>query len=380
MSFKKFILKSSFRKKSRTLYQLLGITLPILIILFFAINIQTAQGLNEKFTPNYDIDIIGSENNITHFSLPIRESLIDDLKKDNRIENVVGLTSGMCDIDGISGTVMGVNSLDTDFMKMMLANGRKFNDNEKEVVLSNDIAAKLNKTVGEYVFIDNNTYKIVGVTIKKSENDDIFYTSLKNVQELKILDLNVTMDYKQGSVEEILIQTKEGVNNIEFTKDLKNQYINENISINGPTEEGEKSYNYQELVNKIIFIFVPMIIGILLTLIIMMKSVGDRTREIGVLKAIGWKSRRIFAMIMSETFIISIVSFIFASIIAILITFAIFLMSPFYRIDFFTFLGTLSFKTFLNTFMIVVVMALLGALLPAIRASRLSPAEAVKEE
>ena len=378
MSFKKFILKSSFRKKSRTLYQLLGITLPILIILFFAINIQTAQGLNEKFTPNYDIGIIGSENNITHFSLPIRESLIDELKKDNRIENVVGFTIGMCDIDGISGTVMGVNSLDTDFMKMMLANGRKFNDNEKEVVLSNNIAAKLNKTVGEYVFIDNNTYKIVGVTIKKSENDDIFYTSLKNVQELKILDLNVTMDYKQGSVEEILIQTKEGVNNIEFTKDLKNQYINETIT--GPTEEGEKEYNYQELVSKIIFIFVPMIIGILLTLIIMMKSVGDRTREIGVLKAIGWKSRRIFAMVMSETFIISIVSFIFASIIAILITFAIYLMDPYIRIDFFTFLGTLSFKTFLNTFMIVVVMALSGALLPAIRASRLSPAEAVKEE
>ncbi|MEN6291669.1 MAG: FtsX-like permease family protein, partial [Methanobacterium sp.] len=276
-----------------------------------------------------------------------------------------------------NGTVMGVNSSDTDFMKMMLSNGRKFNDNEKEVVLSNDIAAKLNKTVGEYVFIENNTYKIVGVTIKTSENDNKFYTSLKNVQEFETLD-NLPMDYKQGSVGEILIQTKEGVNNIEFTKDLKNQYINETII--GPTEEGEKEYNYQELVNKIIFIFVPMIIGILLTLIIMMKSVGDRTREIGVLKAIGWKSRRIFAMVMSETFIISIVSFIFASIIAILITFAIFLMSPFYRIDFFTFLGTLSFKTFLNTFMIVVVMALLGALLPAIRASRLSPAEAVKEE
>jgi ABC-type antimicrobial peptide transport system permease subunit len=43
-------------------------------------------------------------------------------------------------------------------------------------------------------------------------------------------------------------------------------------------------------------------------------------------------------------------------------------------------LETLSFTTFLNTFMIVVAMALLGALLPAIKASRLSPAEAVKEE
>ena len=377
MSFKKFILKSSFRKKSRTLYQLLGITIPILIILFFAINIQTSQGLNEKFTPNYDIDMIGSEDNTTTLSLPLRESLIDELKKDNRIENVVGFTSGMCDIDSINGTVMGVNSWDTDFMKMMLSNGRKFNDNEKEVVLSNNIAAKLNKTVGEYVFINKNKYKIVGVTIKISKYDDTFYTSLENVQEFETLD-NVPMDYKQGSVSEILIQTKEGVNNIEFTKDLKNQYINETIM--GPTEEGEKSYNYQELVNKIIFIFVPVIIGILLTLIIMMKSVGDRTREIGVLKAIGWKSRRIFAMIMSETFIISIVSFIFASIIAILITFAIYLMDPYIRIDFFTFLGTLSFKTFLNTFMIVVVMALSGALLPAIRASRLSPAEAVKEE
>jgi ABC-type antimicrobial peptide transport system permease subunit len=48
--------------------------------------------------------------------------------------------------------------------------------------------------------------------------------------------------------------------------------------------------------------------------------------------------------------------------------------------DLFTFLNTLSVKAFLQTFCIVLVMALVGAIFPAIKASRLSPSEAVRRE
>ncbi|MDR2543955.1 MAG: FtsX-like permease family protein [Methanobrevibacter sp.] len=379
MSFKKFILKSSFRKKSKAIYQLSGITIPILIILFFAINMQTGHDLQEKFNPSSDIYIIGSPDG-NHFSLPINESLIAKIKKDDRIENAVGTISGRFNINGVNCRIIGVNSSDADFMKMVLQTGRKFKNDEKEIVLSNNASEQLNKSVGEYISIDKNEYKIVGITVKVKSFGNSFYTSLKNAQELNILDNNVSRNYGSGNVESIWIKTKDGENNIKITEDLKNQYINENINVMGPDEETEKSFDYQKNINRIIFIFVPTVIGILLTLIIMMKSVGDRTREIGVLKSVGWKSRRIFTMIVSETFIISIASFIIASIIAILITFLMNLMNPYYTVDLFTFLKTLSPLTFLHTFIIVVVMAFLGAMLPAIRASRLSPAEAVREE
>jgi putative ABC transport system permease protein len=379
VSFKKFILRSSFRKKSKTIYQLSGITIPILIILFFAINMQTGHDLQEKFTPSSDIYIVGSSDS-NHFSLPINESLIAKIKKDDRIENAVGTISGRFNINGVNCRIIGVNSSDADFMKMVLQTGRKFKNDEKEIVLSNNTAEQLNKTVGEYIPIDENEYKIVGITVKINRFDNSFYTSLKNAQELNILDNNVSRNYGSGNVESIMVKTKYGLNNTKITEDLKNQYINENINVMGPDEETEKSSDYQMNINRIIFIFVPTVIGILLTLIIMMKSVGDRTREIGVLKAIGWKSRRIFTIIVIETFIISIASFIIASIIAILITFLMNLTNPYYTIDLFTFLKTMSPLTFVHTFIIVIVMAFLGAMLPAIRASRLSPAEAVREE
>jgi putative ABC transport system permease protein len=328
--------------------------------------------LKQKFAPDSDIQIIGDPN--SH----INESLMSEIRKDNRIENVIGMfdyyprnASGL--------VVLGVDSSDTDFMKMYLSSGRKFDNNEKEIVLSDYITDQLNKTVGDNVSLENIDYKIVGIA-KNPFYLGRSYMSLKNVQELSALQANESIDYNHGHVEEIFIKTKEGENNTKITEDLKNLYNKENMGVMGPEESGEQSKRYHDKIEKIIFTFVPMIIGILLTLIIMMKSVGDRTREIGVLKAIGWKSKRIFTLILTETFILSIFSFILASVVAILITFAMNLMNPYLPLGFFEFLETLSVSTFLEAFVVVIVMALVGSLVPAIRASRLSPSEAVREE
>ncbi|MDR1819127.1 MAG: FtsX-like permease family protein [Methanobrevibacter sp.] len=375
MSFKKFILKSSFRKKSKVIYQLSGLSIPILIILFFAISSQMNYNLKQKFAPDSDIQIIGDPN--SH----INESLMSEIREDNRVENVIGMfdyyprnASGL--------VVLGVDSSDTDFMKMYLSSGRKFDNNEKEIVLSDYITDQLNKTVGDYISLENIDYKIVGI-VKNPFYLGRSYTSLKNAQELSALQANESIDYNHGYVEEIFIKTKKGENNTKIVEDLKNKYNNRSDVDNGvmgPEESGENSRKYLEKMERIIFIVVPMVIGILLTLIIMMKSVGDRTREIGVLKAIGWKSKRIFTLILTETFILSIFSFILASIVAILVTFAMNLMNPYLPLGFFEFLETLSVSTFLEAFVVVIVMALVGSLVPAIRASRLSPAEAVREE
>ncbi|MDR2544613.1 MAG: ABC transporter permease [Methanobrevibacter sp.] len=380
MSFKKFILKSIVRKKSKFVYQLIGITIPIFVILFFAISMQTTQDLGRNSLPIYDIDIVGVPG-INQESLPINEDLVDKIKKDKCVDKVAGIINGYININGVNCKVIGVNSSDADFLRIKLATGRKFNNDKKEIILSNETAEMLNKTVGDYVSLSNGEYNVVGVTIKtgKSGYFNESYISLKNIQGLNIFTReNVSMPY-QGHVETIHINIKTNENNSKIVEDLKNQYNNESIIVMGDTPENVEMRKNVEIENKIIFILVPTIIGILLTLMIMMKSVGDRTGEISVLKAIGWKSRRIFMMILSETFILSILSFIFASIIAILVTFYTWLYNPIYIITFYTFIQTLSFSTFLQTFLIVLAMALLGSLLPAIKASRLSPDESVRK-
>jgi putative ABC transport system permease protein len=336
------------------------------------------NSLKQKFSPDSDIQIIGGPDS-NHKFIQANESLIDEIRKDNRVENVVGMFSYSPRNKVKNFMFLGVDSSDTGFMKMYLTSGRKFDDNEKEVVLSDYITDQLNKTVGDNVSLENIDYKIVGIA-KNPFYRGRSYMSLKNAQELAALQSNESIDYNHGYIEEIFIKTKEGENNTKITEDLKNLYNKEDLGVMGPEEAHEESNNYGKKMRRIIFTFVPMIIGILLTLIIMMKSVGDRTREIGVLKAIGWKSKRIFALILSETFILSIFSFILASIVAILITFAMNLMNPYLPLGILEFLGTLSISTFLQAFVIGIVMALVGSLVPAIRASRLSPAEAVREE
>ena len=45
------------------------------------------------------------------------------------------------------------------------------------------------------------------------------------------------------------------------------------------------------------------LIGGIVVIVTMMKAVSERTREIGVIKAVGWTDRRILAMILGESLV-----------------------------------------------------------------------------
>jgi putative ABC transport system permease protein len=382
MSFSKFVLKSSFRKKSRVIYTLIGIGTPIFLILFFALSIQSYDNIQENIISSFDITIpsqvkVVDENSWQYEYQNLSEEWLNKIKADNRVEKVIGTyyTSwGINETESIG--LIGFDSSDANFMKIDISSGRIFKDNEKEIVLSNRTAKQLNKTLGDDISIAENNYKVVGITAIKSSYYS--YTSIKNVKEIDSSEKMNDPDHE--TLQNIYIKVKDGVNASQVTKDLKSELGNGNLTIEGPDEKEVAENNYRYSIDKIISELIPVAIGIILTLLCITKSVYERTREIGVLKAIGWKSRRIFVMIISETIILTIVSFIIASILVILITFYMNNMDPYLAMDLFTFLNTLSIKAFLQTFGIVLVMALVGAIFPAIKASRLSPSEAVREE
>ncbi|MDR2624025.1 MAG: hypothetical protein LBC39_05585 [Methanobrevibacter sp.] len=88
MSFSKFVLKSSFRKRSRTIFTLIGITIPVVIILIFGMIIGSMNDMT--LTPNSDILIVGVFKTNANGIPLINEDLVGKLKDENGIEKSVG--------------------------------------------------------------------------------------------------------------------------------------------------------------------------------------------------------------------------------------------------------------------------------------------------
>ena len=55
-------------------------------------------------------------------------------------------------------------------------------------------------------------------------------------------------------------------------------------------------------------------VGVINTMIM---SVYERTREIGVLKAVGWKDRRILGMILGESVVLTLIAFVVGTVVAV---------------------------------------------------------------
>ena len=120
---------------------------------------------------------------------------------------------------------------------------------------------------------------------------------------------------------------------------------------------------------------VAVFIGAIGTLNTMMTSVLERTREIGILRAIGWPRRRIVAMILAESCTIAFLASLLGALVAVIGTWAL-SQAPAAR-------GILSpsidVSILLQGVALAIVIGLLGAVLPALRAAQLQPTEAFRE-
>jgi putative ABC transport system permease protein len=120
---------------------------------------------------------------------------------------------------------------------------------------------------------------------------------------------------------------------------------------------------------------VATVIGTIGTLNTMMTSVHERTREIGILRAIGWPARRVVGMILLESCGLALAAAAAGGLAAIGLTWALArapaaggILAP-----------VIDLPVLAQGFSIALGIGLLGALLPAWRASRLLPTEAFRE-
>lgn len=118
------------------------------------------------------------------------------------------------------------------------------------------------------------------------------------------------------------------------------------------------------------------VIGSVIVLNTMWMTVLERTREIGVLRAVGWSRRDVLRLIMIESLFIGAAALVVGSLLGVLLAQLIALLpiaSQFIRPSF-------GLAQFLIAAAAAIVLSAVGGAIPAWRAGRISPAEALRYE
>ena len=235
----------------------------------------------------------------------------------------------------------------------------------KEVIIGNIYAEDNDYKIGDTIKIDGENFEVVGIseTGDQSMASGVF-TSLSKVQDL--------MD-NEDSISNIYVKVKKGEDAKKVADRIDKKYGDDIQTITSVMEMGQmaKMLNMLQASTWAISLL-AIIIGGLGIINTMLMSVFERTREIGVLKAVGWSNTKILTMIIGESLVITIVSAIIGSIIG---YYACVILAPYMKIT-----PLFTPKIFIQAFVIAIIVGIIGGVYPAIKAVKLPPTEALRYE
>lgn len=306
----------------------------------------------------------------------VYEKIVDDPRVDTITPQLVSTVYNQEASGGRGGFAMYMG-IEKSFLSLKPWNKFKqgwwfSNDTADEVIMGYEAAEVEQRLVGDKIFIPGveKILTVRGIFERTGTQDDgVIFMPLKTVQE--IFDLS-------GKLTGIGVKLKEITTLSEFEEDLYNEPAIQVISlaqVRGTILNLIASAKVMANSVAIIAIFIA-VIGVTNTILM---SVFERTREIGVMKALGASKMDIFQIIWIETTLICIFGGVFGNILAILgsnlVEHVIRQVLPY------TPGGQLVLITpylLIFSFVATIVMGLIAGTYPALRASSMRPIEAIR--
>lgn len=205
----------------------------------------------------------------------------------------------------------------------VIMQGRYLNEGDvtnrkKHAVIGRLVAQDLfndKNPIGQYIFGSNNSWRVIGVFQDEGGDREertlyVPYTAMQEIQknndkiEQMIVIYNPEMDY----AESIILEKK--IENFIKKKKFISPEDNRGVYISNTGERLENSKNFEWLLQIVVsFIGIgTLIAGIIGISNIMVFVVKERTKEIGIRKAIGATPKSIIAMILHESIFITTIS------------------------------------------------------------------------
>ncbi|HNT78241.1 MAG TPA: ABC transporter permease, partial [Anaerolineae bacterium] len=237
----------------------------------------------------------------------------------------------------------------------------------RPLLLGRSAADDLDKHVGDSFRIGVTTYRIVGIyETGEPFEDGAAVVLLEDAQQVA---------NKPHQVNAFLLKLRPEADQDQLRARIERRFDDLTVSRSADFADQQDMLKYVSVFTWVVS-FVAVLIGGVGVMNTMLMSVFERTREIGVLRAVGWRPGRVLRMILGESFVLSLIGGGLGILLGLLGMRGL-ESTPAYG----TFISvTLSPLLLAQGGAVALGLGLIGGGLPAWRASRLQPAEAMRYE
>jgi putative ABC transport system permease protein len=382
MRFFQVILKNVLHRKSRSALTMVGVAIAVTAVVAL---VGIADGFQRSFRELYEkrgVDLMvvraGSSERLAS-SIP--QKVGDQIRQ---LPGVRAVSPGLMDMVSFeqanltSVALQGWEPGSFLFDGLKMIEGRRLEaGDERGLMLGMVLAKNLARKAGEKLEIAGQTFDIVGVF----ESFNVF----ENGSAVMLIHSLQTLMDRPNQVTGFQVVLDDTPNKKELLEGVRSE-INALKSAEGrpwgieamPTSDYVNSTTQIRMAQAMAWLtsVIALVIGAVGVLNTMVMSVFERTREIGILRAIGWRKSRVIRMILSESLLLSIAGAAAGIAAAVFLTRAL----TWWPLVNGLINGEVAPAVLIQGFFIALAVGLIGGAYPAYRGAHLPPTEALRHE
>lgn len=233
---------------------------------------------------------------------------------------------------------------------------------DNEIIIGSEVSTKLNLHLGSNIEVNGQRLLVTGILSPTGSQDDaiIFSDILFLKQNFKknnnISLIEISAHCADCPIDEIIGHIRE---------------VLPHVNVKGVKQIMKQKMNMLDQFGKFSFTitFIIIVIGAILIFNSMMGSIAERTKEIGIFRALGYKKNHIYSIILSESLILSLGSGLIGIIVG--------LLSSYIMLPVLTdvALSLIKFNSWMlvTTFFSVIILSFTASLYPAYKAAEIDP-------
>lgn len=370
MIFGLMILKNLLRRKVRSLLTVVGISIGIAALVALVAITRGFVATFEGMMKSRGTDLSVMKANTADILMSILDQSIGEkIRAIDGVKNVAGILVDMVSIeDKPAVIVIGTDPGEYVINHFKIQEGRTLDDSEGRGAMLGRIAAtNLKKGIGNEIDMETDVFTIVGIF--ESGNvweDGAVVVPIKTLQALidrknqvTVFNVKLTDPLRADEVKKEAMTVLHGVSVMTSNEVTE---TNQGLQMAKALSWGTS--------------MIALAVGAIGTMNTMIMSVFERTKEIGILRALGWRRRKILRMILGESLFLSIIG---GGLGLVLGTMGVHALSNIPSLQGLIF-GDLSRSLYLEAMGVALLLGIFGGFYPAYRGASISPMEALRYE